>query len=107
MTTVSFDSSDLPSWASAARYFPVPENVAQFLVIGCGEVSLGKHGGGILAWCPDQLSAWRCAKEIKKDPAAEVMIVQNTAEIRKAVEMTILLQIAEAEEEREELAMTN
>lgn len=105
--TTSFDDSDLPSWAVAARYLPVPEDVAQFLVIGCGEVSLGKHGGGILAWCPDQLSAWRCAKEIKKNPQAEVIIVQNTMEIRKAVEMTILLQMAEMEEERDELAMIN
>jgi hypothetical protein len=80
----------LPSWALLAGYLPSSEEEATHLVVGQGEILLGKSGYGILAYCSDQLSAYRCAREIRKDPTAEVMVLPNSFKLR--CQVTLILQ---------------
>lgn len=86
---VTRDSDELPSWAGPSGYLPCNEDEATHLVVGVGEVSFGKSGAGILAYCDNEFQAYRCAREIRKDPRAEVLVLVNSFELRSQITMVL------------------
>lgn len=91
----SYEKEVLPSWAEAAGYSPCSEEEATHLVIGVGEVVLGKHGGGILAYCDNEFQAHRCAREIRKNPDAVVKVILNSNELRELISLIVLSMLSE------------
>jgi len=79
----------LPSWAKLAGYIPCSEEDSTHLVVGTGEIQYGVCGSGILAYCSDQLAAWRCRREILKDSRAEVQVLLNTPDNREAIHLAL------------------
>lgn len=79
------EEDELPSWASAVGYLPCSEEEATHLVVGTGEILLGKIGAGVLAYCDNEFLAYRCRREILKDPRAEAMVLPNSQETRESV----------------------
>lgn len=92
----SNDSSEQPpSWTEGCGYTPCDEEEATHLVVGDGEMKYGQMGCGILAYCSNQIMAWRCLREIKKNPLANAQVMPNSLELREGIERALLEKMRE------------